>query len=102
MLGRQSGELCKRAASGRHLALADHVRHLDTLERCRRKDEGLETQHRSNVLLDDAVILLDNVVKVFDPDHLDRDRASETPQHSVDRADSSSVGSAAVDDDLAG
>jgi hypothetical protein len=48
------------------------------------------------------VVLLDHVVEVLDPNHLDWDRAAEGHQHSVDRVDTRSVGAAPVDAYLAG
>lgn len=59
------------------MTFADHVRDLDTLERGGGRREGLEARHRSDPFLDRTVVLLDRVIKVFYPDHLDRGPAAE-------------------------
>lgn len=47
------------------------------------------------------MILHDNVVQIFDPDHIDRDRATEGQKHAIDSVDPGRVGAAAITDDLA-
>lgn len=102
MLAGVRRELVKRTESGRDLALADHVCDFDALECCRSLRKGLESEHWADPLLDRPVILLDHVFQMFDPDHLDRDRAAEALQRPVDRTDPSCVGPASVDYDLPG
>ena len=53
------------------LALPDHVHQLDPRERHGRRPEGLEPQHRSHQSLDGSMILLNNVVEIFDLTDLD-------------------------------
>ena len=60
---------------------------------------GFEPEHRSDPLLDRAMVLLDHVFRVLDPDHLDRELATEAPQHSVVRIDPGGIGCDAVNHD---
>ena len=53
------------------LTLPDHVDQLDPRERHGRRPEGLEPQHRSHQSLDGSMILLNNVVEIFDLTDLD-------------------------------
>ena len=78
----------------------DHVRYLDPFERGRSRGEGCEAGHGPDPLLDHAMILLNHVVEIPDPHHLDRDEATEPFQHTVDLVDACRIGPASIDDDL--
>ncbi len=47
------------------------------------------------------MILFNDVIEIFPPDHLDWDRATKALQHLVDRFYTGCVSAAFVDDDLA-
>lgn len=47
------------------------------------------------------MILFNDVVEVFPPDHIDWDRTTKALEHLVDRFDASCIGTTLVDDDLA-
>ena len=67
-LVRKGIELTRRTqfASQQQLALPDHVHQFNAGESHGRGPEGFEPQHRSCLSLDGSVILLDDVVEVFD------------------------------------
>jgi len=61
---------------GRHavcqeLTLADHMGRFDPGERCSGRSDGLEPLHRVGDLLDEAVILLEDVVEILDLQNFD-------------------------------
>ncbi len=55
-----------RKIIGAELSLADDVCGLDAGDGCGSGMERLEAQHRSGDALDEAVVLLKNVIQVFD------------------------------------
>lgn len=55
----------------------------------------------SGLALNKTVILLDDIVEVFHPRHLDRDWAAEALQHPIDFVDAGGVGTALINHDLA-
>lgn len=98
--GGELTELLKGTQLRRELALADHVDQLDACDGRRRCREAFKAEHRSHPALDEAVVLLGQIIEMFDSHHLDRDRAAEPLQHLVDVLDAFGVGSAFVDHDL--
>ena len=49
-----------------HLALADHVHEFDAGNGCCRRSKRFEAEHRPHHSLDDAVVLFDDVIQIFD------------------------------------
>ena len=87
---------------GRDLPLADHVSRLDPGDRGRGRVKGLEPHHRAGDPLDEAVILLDDVVQVFDlPDFHGATTAGEF-QDRVHRLKPGQIGTTLVYDDALG
>jgi len=82
-------------AVDRKLALADHVHQLDAGEYRAGRPERFEVEHRPGHPLDGAVILLDNVVEVFNLAHRDRHVAA-----GIDRIPSRLVSAALVHRDF--
>jgi hypothetical protein len=85
----------KDSTCEQQLALPDHVHQLDRCERHGRRPEGLEPQRRSHQSLDGSMILLDNVVEIFDRTDLDASFVL-----SVVTFDRRRVGAALVDRDI--
>jgi hypothetical protein len=54
-----------------HLAFLDHVHEFDTLQCCFGRPKGFETEHRPYNPFDRSMILLDQIVQVFDLSYLD-------------------------------
>ena len=96
-LFRQGIELLRwtQSACQHQLALPDHVHDLDPGERHGGGPEGFEPEHQSRLPLNGSVILLDNIVEVFDLAHLDAGLGL-----GVVAFDRRRVGSALVDRDL--
>lgn len=65
----------------------DQVRRLDPLDRTDGGRKELEALHRSDVSLHSEMVLLNNIVEVCDPVHLDLDRAAIRFWNLVDRLD---------------
>jgi hypothetical protein len=64
--------LCRTQFACRsQLTLADHVHEFDTGESRHSRTKGLEPQHWPDQSLDGSMVLLDNVVEVFDRTNLD-------------------------------
>ena len=63
--------------------------------------ERFEAQHGSDSSFDETVILFNDVIEVFSPDHNDQDRVAKIFQHLVDCLEASSVCTTFVDDNLA-
>jgi TetR/AcrR family transcriptional regulator, transcriptional repressor for nem operon len=84
-------------ACEQRLAVPDHVHLLDPGERHGGTPEGLEPQHRSHQSLDGSVILLNNVVEIFDLTDLGASFVL-----GVTTFDRRCVGAALVDRDLLG
>jgi hypothetical protein len=98
-LFRQGIELTRwtQFACRQQLALPDHVHQFNAGEGHSRGPEGFEPQHRSCLSLDGSVILLDDVVEVFDLAYLNTSLGL-----GVVTLDRRRVGTALVDRDLFG
>ena len=79
------------------LPLFGHVHRLDSIKNDARATEYLESQHRSNEPLDSTMILLDDVVQIFDQAQLDV--AAGVSSNTFDRR---GVRTALIDGDLLG
>jgi len=99
ILFRQGIELLCRTqfACDQQLALSDHVHQFDSGEGYSGGPEGFKTEHRSSLSFDGSVILLDDVVEVFDLAHL-----NASPGLGVVTLDRRRVGTALVDRNLFG
>src|SRR5471032_1972297 len=91
------GERHRIGAIDLELALADHVHELDAGEHAAGAAERFEVEHWPGHPLDGAVVLLDDVVEVFDLAHHNR----HVPA-GVDRIDGRLVSAALVHGDLVG
>ena len=89
------GERHRIGAVDGELALANHVYQFDAGEHGASGPERFEVEHRPGHSLDGAMILLDDVVEVFNLAHQDRHIAA-----GVDRIDRRLVGAALVHCDL--
>ena len=80
------------------LALAGHVGDLDPSDGCSGGMEGLEAHHRTSDLFDEAVIVIQNIVGIFDlQDPYDAPSTNELQDH-VQALQTSQIGTALVDD----
>ena len=68
-----SGERHAFVAFYRGLAFANHVHEFDAGKDCLRRAKRLEAEHRPGDAFDGTVILLHNIVEVFDLPNLDQD-----------------------------
>lgn len=98
-LCREPGKgLESRGAVGWDQPLADHVSCLDPGDGRGGRMERLEARHRARDPLDEAVILLKNVVQVFDLPDLNCVASAGGFQDRIDRLQTSQIGTALVDD----
>jgi hypothetical protein len=83
---------------GGDLALADHVRRLDPCNGRRGQTQSLEADYRSGDPLDEAMVLLRDVVQVLDLSDLDYSATAGEFQDHIHRPKPCKIGPALVDD----
>jgi len=84
-LSSEAHELLKRGLSVlAELLLSDHVSDFDSLQDRRRRAEGFEAHHRAHDLFDEPMILLSDVVEIFDLDDVKETPKTRQQEQEVD------------------